>query len=166
MILSGYRTPASDISSDLSTFNFLEPKATHLEQLQSFIGTVQTPHEGGLRFLAPVCLVDGFEHFDGTAQRRTLDDSHKDFAEANTRFEEGRMGGDLFTAFQSGGRVIRVETIERERSDCPFVQDDKELEVFNDIDGGNVGQRDDLAWFAQLVIPEIREVNTFISPVN
>jgi hypothetical protein len=46
------------------------------------------------------------------------------------------------------------------------VEDDQELEIFNDIDLCDVEQIDHFDWFSKFVVPEIREVDSFIGTVN
>ena len=58
------------------------------------------------------------------------------------------MGSDLFPTLQGGSGVVRVQTIQWETRHCPLVEDDQELEIFNDVYLGDIGQGNDLDGFS------------------
>jgi hypothetical protein len=75
------------------------------------------------------------------------------------------MGADSFPALQSCVGVVGVQTVQRKACACPFVEDDKELKVFNHIDLSDIEKVNDLDGFSEFIVTKVGKVDTFVGTV-
>lgn len=132
--------------------------------------------------LSSYVLIDGLKSLDSGRESAGLDNADECAVEAHAGLEERGMRGYSFASLERGGRVHRVESIERERHDRTFCecnknkvrrregreltcQNNQELILLEDIDLRYLEEGKNLDRFTS-ALSKVREINAVICSVS